>query len=184
MTDHTTAEPFEFRIGAYLARGVLGAALGVIGIGAVLVIAALFDSEHPTAWIVLGSCVSAFGLLGMVAFAVHRQQRDARLVIDHRGVHWIDPRDVGWSVAWHELSGVAVAVVRRASVGSSFWLDLIPADPDFEDRHPGVRDLRPLTDGYRVELGTWRHMWRAGQALEQFAPDIYQGFFEDDDLSK
>lgn len=115
--------------------------------------------------------------LGSVAFAVVAgvalRRPSNTLTIDMSGFVLRQPPHVESSVRWSELSRVFVSREKRYFRSISYWhyrLDWWPDLPEFDARHPELRDFAE-GDRYRYELG--RLGWNArnlGQGFERFGP--------------
>lgn len=184
------AEPVSIDLGAHATRTVAlgGAVSGAVGL---LALVAAFTGQviggtgATVAAGVIGGIFLLFALV--VLFSWRTLSRPRRLIFDAGGIRMDDPHGRPWSVAWDELSGVAISrtvqrrvkpadyVVRRVLVR----LDMFPADPGFRTRHPEMEhlwELHRVRNGYRLPFGSAPELLpRIDEAIRRHRSDIYRG---------
>ena len=158
-------------LGQRQARPMWGLAIGLVVVGVVVIASNVGGGTRPTALgaTAFGAVLVVLGLL--LARAIPKLLRPRRLVLDEQGIRLLDEVGKPFDVAWGELLQVRASYARKPgpvrsplswggvtddaapdgtlehSFGVSTYVrvDLVPADPAFLERHPGMRGYRRLT---------------------------------------
>ena len=164
-----------------IVKGIVGLAVAA---AICLVLAVLAGGGVRITFLVLA--VILLAVAGLPALKLRTLLRPRRILFDPNGLQYQDPAGP-WACAWSELAALVVQTsghqVRNAQTqlvkayGPTINLLLVPAGPEFANRHPELAGRQDADGQFAIPLGPNPELVPAlDEAARQFAPPgLYQG---------
>ncbi len=182
--------PTVLELGATKKGMMLAAALFTIGMGLLGVVSAVTGAVHGGVGVRVGAGV--FGgfllLIGIpVLLAFKLLSRSRQLVVEQRGIRYVDPRGKSFAFEWPELATVAISRTKQRVVPGTrlsrpavmVRLDLTPADAGVRTRRPELEHLwefHRAKNAYRLPLGDSPELIAPiDEAMRRLQPSRYLG---------